>query len=82
MRRFFATTCTALALLLATPAHAQPLVALDVTNWLDGLAAWIVELVSADKDDETDPPADPPADDPSSTIPPPDDARGTIDGNG
>jgi hypothetical protein len=83
MRRFFATTCTALALLLATPVHAQPLAgSIDVESWLDGLASWFLELVSADKDGETDPPADPPADDTSSTTPPPDDARGSICGDG
>lgn len=82
MRRFFATTCTALALLLVTPVHAQPLESIDVASWFDELATWFVDLVSADKDGATNPPADPPTDDTSSATPPPDDARGEICGDG
>lgn len=81
MRRFFAATCTALALLVATPVHAQPLRALDVASWLDGLTAWVEEFLAANKDEAGDPP--PPADDTDSDdVPPEDSARGEICGNG
>ena len=82
MRRFFAATCLALALGIATPVHAQPFATVDLGTWIDEVTAWFADIVTADKDDlqaATEPPAD---EDEDSAPLPEDSARGTIDGNG
>lgn len=85
MRRFFVAAVVLATLTLATPAQALPFTLLDPASWLEGLSSWVVEAVSANKDGETDPPADPNNTDPDDTDPqppPPDDARGSISGDG
>jgi hypothetical protein len=78
MSRLLATVLVLGALSTTSAAQAQPFASLDLGWWFDSTSTWVLDLVSADKTEDDEPPADPPEDD----TPPEDDARGTITGNG